>query len=48
MRKCIRCNGEMKEEFVITSKYGIAIRPEGMKLKGIKPKFKWRFYGKDI
>ena len=38
MRKCIRCGEEMKENFVITSGHGIVIRPEGMKLKAIKPK----------
>ena len=38
MRKCIRCGEEMKENFVITSGYGIVICPEGAKLKAVKPK----------
>ena len=38
MRKCIRCGAEMKEDFVITSGYGIVIRPAGKSLKSVKPK----------
>lgn len=28
MRKCIRCGAEMEENYIITSGYGIVIRPK--------------------
>lgn len=37
MRKCIRCGAEMKENYVITSGYGIVIRPEKGR-SAVKPK----------
>ena len=39
MRKCIRCEEEMREDFVFTGGGGnVVIRPRGMSLKAIYPK----------
>lgn len=37
MRNCIRCGAEMKEDFRITSGYGIVIRPAKGRA-AVKPK----------
>ena len=37
MRKCLRCGAQMEEGYVITSGYGIVIRPTGERKRGAKP-----------
>lgn len=38
MRKCIRCGGEMQEDFKFTGGFGNVIRHKGMSLKAVYPK----------